>query len=227
MASIWDGDYSLRKSTMKPARRALLQRGFPVAALLCTLATSPCPAQQRDNEKAGEKGDQKPLVLQFDPQHTSIAFTLGDVLHTVRGTFRADPGSLDFDPASGNLSGEIVVDARSGQSGNGMRDRKMHREILESEHFPEITFRPDRIDGTVSLLGKSSVRLHGIFSIHGDDHELTIPAQVEMFSDHWSAELHFSIPYVRWGMKNPSTLFLRVNESVDINMNAAGTISRP
>ena len=123
--------------------------------------------------------------------------------------------------------GEIVVDAKSGESGSGMRDRKMQREVLESERYPEIAFRPDRVDGTVSQQGKSLVRVHGIFSIHGSDHELAVPAEVEVTSDHWTATLHFAVPYANWGMKNPSTLFLRVSESVDINLTAAGTITRP
>ena len=192
----------------RSARSAIL-----VATLLIGLAVSVAAAQA--------------TTLQLDSQHTTINFTLADVLHTVHGTFRAKRGSLNFDPASGNISGEIVVDARSGQSGNGMRDRKMHREVVESERYPEITFRPDRVDGTVLPQGRSSVRLHGVFGIHGADHELTVPAQVEMFPDHWTAALHFSIPYVKWGMKNPSTLFLRVSETVDIDANAAGTIRQP
>jgi polyisoprenoid-binding protein YceI len=166
------------------------------------------------------------VAFQLDPQRTAIGFTLSDVLHTVRGTFHLKRGSLRLDPASGKLTGEIVVDAKSGESGSGMRDRKMHREVLESDRYPEIAFRPDRVDGTVSLQGKSSVRVHGIFSIHGSDHELSVPADVEMFPDHWTATLHFAVPYANWGMKNPSTLFLRVNESVDIDLTAAGTITR-
>jgi hypothetical protein len=83
------------------------------------------------------------------------------------------------------------------------------------------------VEGTVALEGKSSVPVHGIFSIHGSDHELTVPAEVEVSSNHWTATLHFAVPYVKWGMKNPSTLFLRVGESVAIDLNAAGTVSRP
>jgi len=167
------------------------------------------------------------LALQLDPQHTSVIFTLGDVLHTVRGTFRLKQGSLRLDRASGKLAGEVVVDTKSGESGSGMRDRKMHREILESDRYPEIIFRPDRLDGAVAPRGKSQVHVHGIFSIHGADHELTVPADVEMFADHWNATLHFAVPYAKWGMKNPSTVFLRVNDSVDIDLTAAGTISKP
>jgi polyisoprenoid-binding protein YceI len=171
------------------------------------------------------------VAFQLDPQHTTINYTLGDALHTVHGTFRLKQGTLRLDrssgdPASGRLAGEIIVDARSGQSGSEMRDHKMHREVLESDRYPEIAFRPDRVDGTVALPGKSSVRVHGIFAIHGSDHELTVPAEVEVFPDHWSATLHFAVPYAKWGMKNPSTFFLRVSESVDIDLTTGGTVVR-
>jgi polyisoprenoid-binding protein YceI len=125
------------------------------------------------------------------------------------------------------MTGEILVDAKSGQSGNGMRDRKMHREVLESDRYPEIAFRPDRFDGTLAPQGKYSVKVHGVFSIHGSEHELTAPAEVEIFPDHWTATLHFAVPYTAWGMKNPSTLFLKVSEAVDIDLTASGAISHP
>jgi polyisoprenoid-binding protein YceI len=167
------------------------------------------------------------LAFRLDTQQTKINFTLGDALHTVRGTFQLKQGALHLEPASGQLTGEIVVDARSGESGSGMRDRKMHREVLESDHYPEIVFHPDRVEGPLSPQGTSSVRVHGIFAIHGSDHELMAPADVEITGDRWTAKLHFAVPYAKWGMKNPSTLFLRVSESVDIDMNVAGSVARP
>lgn len=176
---------------------------------------------------AGVASAAQGVAFQLDPQHTTINFTLGDVLHMVHGTFRLKQGALRLDPGSGKLAGEIIVDARSGESGSGMRDHKMHGEVLESDRYPEIVFRPDRVDGTVALQGKSSVRVHGIFTIHGSDHELTVPAEVEVFPDHWAATLHFAVPYVKWGMKNPSTFFLRVSESVDIDLTAGGIMVRP
>jgi polyisoprenoid-binding protein YceI len=161
--------------------------------------------------------------LNLDPAQTSVNFTLADVLHTVHGTFHLNHGELQFDPLSGKISGEIVVDARSGESGSGMRDRKMRKEVLETERYPDISFRPDRVEGRVAKSGKSSVHVHGIFRIHGTDRELTVPADVEMLGDHWSAAVHFIVPYAKWGMKNPSTLFLRVSDSVEIDVTGSGT----
>jgi polyisoprenoid-binding protein YceI len=164
--------------------------------------------------------------LQLDPGRTTVKFTLSDVLHTVHGTFRLQRGDLQFDFASGKVSGVIMVDARSGVSGNSMRDRKMHRDVLESERYREIVFRPDRVEGTVSPMGDSPVRVHGTFSIHGVDREIEVPADVDMAADHWSATVLFTIPYQKWGMKNPSTLFLRVDDSVKIEVVATGKINR-
>jgi len=66
--------------------------------------------------------------------------------------------------------------------------------------------------------------VQGMFSIHGADREITVPAEVETSGDHWTANVHFTIPYEKWGMKNPSTLFLRVSDSVDIDLMATGSI---
>jgi hypothetical protein len=65
-----------------------------------------------------------------------------------------------------------------------------------------------------------------MFSIHGVDREITVQAEVAIESDHWSANVHFTVPYEKWGMKNPSTLFLRVNDSVEIDLAATGRVVR-
>ena len=98
------------------------------------------------------------LEYRLDPEQTSVKFTLGDVLHTVRGTFKVKQGQLQMEP-DGKVSGQILVDATSGNSGSAMRDRKMHKEVLESGRFPEISFRPDRIEGSVANSGQSSVMI--------------------------------------------------------------------
>jgi polyisoprenoid-binding protein YceI len=163
------------------------------------------------------------LRFEFTPANTSIAFTLGDILHTIHGSFKLKQGEVGYNLTSSSVHGALIVDATTGQSGNHSRDRKMHREILESAKYTEITFRPDRVEGAVAANGTSTVQVHGIFSIHGTNHELTMPLHVEVFPDHWVADTHFTVPYVKWGIKNPSTFVLRVSESVEIDVHATGT----
>lgn len=158
------------------------------------------------------------IALPIDPAQTDVSFTLADVLHTVHGKFTLKRGTIRFDPATGKTSGELVVDATSGESGSAARDHRMHQNILESGRYPEIVFRPDRVQGKVEPQGISQVQLHGIFTIHGVPHEIVMPVQVEANGDQYTAAAHFTVPYVQWGMKNPSTLILRVSDKVDIDI---------
>jgi polyisoprenoid-binding protein YceI len=163
-------------------------------------------------------------TFDLDASQSRAAFTLSDVLHTVRGSFKVKRGSIHFDP-SGEASGEIVVDATSGDSGSGARDRHMHQIVLESQKFPEIVFVPSRVRGTVNATGESKVEIDGTFTIHGASHPLTASATLVATGDRLQTKVHFVVPYVSWGMKNPSTLFLKVGETVDIDLDASGRVT--
>ena len=202
------------KPFAKSAKKTRYSIGDFALVLAVLVAAGPVSAQSQRT------------TLSLDSSKTIVKFTLDATLHTVHGTFHAKSGALEFDPASGLLSGQVVVDAASGETGNGMRDRKMHKDVLESDRYPEISFLPDRAEGTVAAQGKSSVKVHGMFRIHGVDREITVPAEVEMSPDSWTATVHFTIPYEKWGMKNPSTLFLRVSDSVEIDVVATGSLVR-
>jgi polyisoprenoid-binding protein YceI len=166
-------------------------------------------------------------TLNFAPQRTAVNFTLGDVLHTVRGAFALKSGIVQFNPATNAISGRIVIDATSGDSGSTARDHKMHKEILLSERYTEVTFRPDRVEGRVLQQGTSTVNVHGMFGILGAEHEIVVPAEVELAPDHWTLKTHFDVPYVKWGLKDPSTFILRVGKTVAIDLSASGTSPWP
>ena len=162
------------------------------------------------------------MAFQFDPAQTKVAFTLGSTLHTVHGTFKLRSGNIRFDPATGKASGELIVDAASGMSGNDSRDERMHKSILETAKFSDIVFRPDRVEGQLPPAGPATLQVHGIFTLHGAGHEMTIPVQVATEGDRISATLEFGVPYIQWGLKNPSTFILRVNDQAQVEIQAAG-----
>ncbi|MGI8745584.1 MAG: YceI family protein [Bryobacteraceae bacterium] len=164
-------------------------------------------------------------TLHLNPATTQVEYTLGDVLHTVHGTFKLKSGHIRFDPSTGQASGSLIVDATSGNSGSGARDRRMNDAILESAQYPEIAFTPDRVDGKLNLRGDSEVSLHGTFRIHGADHEMVLPVKAHVAQSNLSAEIQFPVPYVKCGMRNPSTLFLRVKDTVRIQIHAVGQLS--
>jgi polyisoprenoid-binding protein YceI len=165
------------------------------------------------------------LQVTLDPAQTKIEWTLTATLHTVHGTFRLRSGSLSFDQRTLNANGEFVVDATSGDSGNASRDKNMNKEVLESKRYPEITFVPRKVTGSVAAQGASTVQVQGTFHIHGADHDVTLSVPVQINGSEIRASASFAVPYQAWGMKNPSTLFLHVDDNVQISVSAVGKLT--
>jgi hypothetical protein len=63
----------------------------------------------------------------------------------------------------------------------------------------------------------------GIFQSHGQDHLLQIQMAVRPDGNSYSATTHFTVPYVAWGLKDPSALLLHVSDKVDIDVEAKGS----
>jgi len=131
---------------------------------------------------------------------------------------------MRVDLATGRATGEIIVDATSGSSGNDGRDRKMRKEVLESDRYTDIVFRPDRVEGKIARQGVSVVQIHGVFMLHGNEHEMIVPVQAELNANHWTASSKFNVPFIDWGLKNPSTFLLKVNHAVEIELELKGSL---
>jgi polyisoprenoid-binding protein YceI len=162
--------------------------------------------------------------FELDPAQTKVSFTLGDVQHTVHGTFRLKHGTISFDDVTGQATGELVVDATSGDSGSHARDSKMHKEILQSQKFPEIIFAPQHFKGMLAKTGRSHLDVEGQFTIHGESHPMTLAVEVDS-GNNTIADTSFDVPYVKWGMKNPSTFILRVSDKVQISIHAVARVT--
>jgi polyisoprenoid-binding protein YceI len=165
------------------------------------------------------------MVFQLDPAQSHVNFTLGDVLHTVHGSFQLKSGTIRFNPATGEASGSLVVDATSGNSGNKSRDRRMHQQILQDQTYPEIVFTPRRVVGKLEPEGTSQIELQGMMSLHGQEHPMTVAVPVQTSHNQASADVHFVVPYVKWGLKNPSTFILRVSDKVNLDVHAVGHLN--
>lgn len=167
----------------------------------------------------------QPRTFALDPAQTKVDFTLGDVLHTVHGSFHLKHGKIQFDDATGEASGELVVDALSGESGNSSRDKKMHKEDLESARYSEIVFTPQHIKGAVSTDGKSQVTVDGMLALHGQSKPVVLTINIQLQDGAGSADTTFIVPYEKWGVKNPSAFILRVSDKVQIDVHAVGRLT--
>ena len=165
-------------------------------------------------------------VVNLDPAQTKVEFTLDTTLHTVHGTFQLKSGQIHFDVATSKASGTIVVDARSADTDNKSRDKKMHQEILESPKYAEIVFTPAQVRGSFDPQKASQVDVSGVMRIHGQDHDLTMTLAVQPGAgSRLQCDTQFTIPYVKWGMKDASTFLLHANDTVELEIHATGQIA--
>ena len=159
------------------------------------------------------------------PETTSIRWTLSGSLHTVHGTFKLKRGAAHVNLEDGSADGLIEVDAISGESGDPARDERMHKDILESDRYPIISFRPTRLVGKVILSSDEVVTVEGVFRIHGADHPLQLRINIHPEGNTVTLKTHFTVPYVDWGMKDPSVFVLRVSKTVDIDAETTANAS--
>jgi polyisoprenoid-binding protein YceI len=195
-----------------------MKPNFRRIAMACALLSGSVPFLSAQTQA-------HPVTLHFDAAHTQIHWTLGDILHTVRGTFRLKSGLVMFAPATGAAQGELLVDVDSGDSGNATRDQRMKKDVLQSQTYPEAIFHPEKISGGALSGSIQQVTVSGTFTIHGRDHPLSLVISTQM-TDKTHAHLttHFVVPYVQWGMKDPSTFVLRVGKEVSVDVTADATV---
>lgn len=163
-------------------------------------------------------------TLELDLSKTLIEFRLPGTLHTTHGTFTLERGTIIGDPATGKAGGSIVVDARSGDTGIGARDNEMRESVLEAQRYPEITFDPQHFTVELSGEGQFQATMQGVLTVHGGRHDVALTAQGQLVGDNLTATAHFSVPYVDWGLKDPSVLFLTVAKQVDIDIATSGHV---
>jgi polyisoprenoid-binding protein YceI len=144
----------------------------------------------------------------------------------VQGTFHVQRGTIDFDPSAQKISGTVIVAAGSGNSGAPSRDKNMNTNVLDTAHFAEVTFAPSSYQGTLAPAGDSTIQVSGAFTLHGTPHDLTVPMQIHIDGANLTAKGHFTVPYVKWGLKDPSIFVLKVAKEVDIDLALSGQLAR-
>jgi len=165
-------------------------------------------------------------VLELNPAYTHIDYTLQGWPHVTHGIFHLARGIIRIDPATGNAGGSVIVSATSGDSGSHMRDSEMKDSILEAKRYPEITFTPQQAEGRRAAQGEFPATIHGILTLHGSPHPITLNMTVHPSGDGgFTATTHFDVPYVAWGLKNPSLLIFRCADTVYVDVSTQGRVT--
>lgn len=112
-------------------------------------------------------GRAAPEEFKIDPGHTFSVFEIRHLgVSTQRGRFDRTSGTVSLDPQAGAGHVDIVIDARSVNTGHDALDKLLRSEdFFNVEQFPEISYRahsiayaegkPERIEGELTLRGIS------------------------------------------------------------------------
>lgn len=160
-----------------------------------------------------------------NPDASDVKITLKTTHELVNGTFRIQSGSIEFDRSASKMSGSVVVLAGSGKTGNDSRDKKMNKDILKVDQYTTVSFAPRTYTGTIAPSGDSTIQVSGVFTLLSNPHDLTIPMQIHMDGSKATARAQFIVPYVQWGLKNPSFMFWKAENDVAIDINMIGQIN--
>lgn len=166
----------------------------------------------------------KTLKFELDPGETVVEFGFSATLHKVSGRLAAKQGTIEIDLDSGAAKGWILLDASTAITGNRRRDRNMHEKILESLRFPDIVFSIDRVSGGVRPVGRSELQLHGTLEFHGTKRSFSLLAIANSDGHRVTATGSVNVPYLEWGLRNPSFFLLRVAKVVTVRIRAAGRV---
>ena len=160
-----------------------------------------------------------------NPDASEVKMTLKTTHEIVNGTFHIQSGSIEFDRSTPQMSGLVVVLAGSGKTGNDSRDKKMNKDILKVDHYTTVSFAPKTHTGVIALSGDSTIQVSGVFTLLGNPHDLTIPMRIHMDGSKGTARAQFVVPYVQWGLKNPSFLIWKAENDVAIDLSLVGNIA--
>jgi polyisoprenoid-binding protein YceI len=161
-----------------------------------------------------------------NPDLSEVKMTLKTTHELVNGTFHTQSGSIEFDRSTPEMSGSVVILAGSGKTGNGSRDKKMNKDILKAQRYATVLFAPKSYAGAIAPSGDSTIQVTGIFTLLGTPHEITVPTLVHLEGSTATVKAHFVVPYVQWGLKNPSFLIWKADNDVAIDLFFTGQISK-
>jgi polyisoprenoid-binding protein YceI len=173
-----------------------------------------------------EPAKSQQMTIHLDPAKSKIEWVLKDTVHTVNGTFQLKGGLITFNLATGVADGELLVDVATGASGNATRDNKMKTQVLETQKYPTAFFHPTLVTGTMKPGTTQQLTIQGTLNIHGTDHPLTLRADVKSDGSMVTATTHFAVPYVAWGMRDPSIMLIHVSKQVDVTVIAQGSVEK-
>jgi len=159
-----------------------------------------------------------------------IQFESKAPLETVTGTTDQVSGTIALDPADlgSGVSANIIVDAASIKTGNGIRDGHMRDNHLQTKEFPEIKFTLNNfaLDGALPPGVAKSYTIAGEFTLHGVTRTISVPVEVTYIPSETGRKIrvvgHFRVSLAEYDIPRPQFLIMRLDDVQKITVDFWG-----
>jgi polyisoprenoid-binding protein YceI len=159
----------------------------------------------------------------FTADNTSgnIKFELDSTLHVVPGDATSFTTELNVEE---KVTGKLVIQAESIQTGIGVRDQRMYDYCLDSKKYPTIVFDvrgiTGDVDGFKSKQGNGTVNLHGQLSIRSTTRDLVIPATYSWSDAGIALAGKTTVLWTDFGVPDPSIMISKVQPKLELSFDA-------
>jgi len=190
-------------------------------------------------------GETMIFVVDDPGGRNTVTFTSKAPIENIVGTTNAVTGSVTYDPSDMRqpVKAQISVDLREVNTGIDMRDKHMRSaDYLNTDGYPIATFTlNDLIAANATSMSSSDpveVKLKGIFALHGIEREIEVSGKATFMKevsglidfgypgDMLNFDGDFTIKMQDYGIKRPEMLFLKLSETIDIQLNFTATTGR-
>ncbi len=166
----------------------------------------------------------------------SVFFRSTAKLEFIEGKTDNIIGSIQFAPdlIDSGVTGTLQVDLRTLKTGIDMRDRHMRERHLKTDEYPYAYFELKEVAGLPSTPIPESTyaaTVSGLFYIHGVKRKLTSDASIQFHGspaiDYVDIGAHFSIHLEDYEIPRPKALFMKLAETIEINLQFAARRGGP
>ena len=163
-----------------------------------------------------------PMALSAAPGG-GVAFSVGSSAGTTKGHLDVFTATLDVAERRGVFEGQ----AASLSTGLGPRDQRLLTFALETSTFATIRFDLDKIEGSAAELasgsGSGAIRLLGRLLLRDISAPVAIPSTFTWEGQKLRLSGETTLDWAAFGVPDPSVLIARVEPSVVISFDLAGS----
>lgn len=189
---------------------------------------SGCGTTEAPSETAAAPAE-RTVSYRIDPEHSGVMFEMKATLHTVEGRTSAVAGTITRpaapSPEGFAVGGRVAIAARTLETGNGTRDKRMRSESLAVDRFPEIVFVPSRAVGSVASFAPGSTarfKLEGSLAVRGVTKPVSIDVTARFTEQGVIADGTTTFSFLDFGVPDPSSFLLHVKPSLTIKIHIEG-----